>query len=58
MAHAFDLVLRHNAWANRYLLEFCSRLDNKTLDRVTAATYGTLLDTLQQASGVHRAALR
>jgi uncharacterized damage-inducible protein DinB len=47
MAHALDLVLRHNAWANRYLLEFCSRLDKEALDRVTAGTYGTLLETLQ-----------
>jgi uncharacterized damage-inducible protein DinB len=44
---ALDLVLRHNAWANRTLIEFCATLDRNALDRATPGTYGTLLATLQ-----------
>jgi uncharacterized damage-inducible protein DinB len=44
---ALDLVLRHNVWANRALLEFCARLDRTTLDRATPGTYGTLRSTIQ-----------
>jgi uncharacterized damage-inducible protein DinB len=47
MAQALELVLRHNAWANRALLEFCSGLDRVALDRGTPGTYGTLLSTIQ-----------
>lgn len=47
MTAALDLVLRHNAWANRHLLEFCAGLDRAALDRATPGTYGTLLETLQ-----------
>jgi uncharacterized damage-inducible protein DinB len=44
---ALDLVLRHNLWANRALLEFCAGLDRAALDRATPGTYGTLLATIQ-----------
>jgi uncharacterized damage-inducible protein DinB len=44
---ALDYVLRHNAWANRALFEFCAGLDHATLDRATPGTYGTLLATIQ-----------
>ena len=47
MTAALDLVLRHNAWANRYLIEFCARLDAGALERATPGTYGTLTATLQ-----------
>ena len=47
MTAALDLVLRHNAWANRYLLEFCAKLDPALLDRATPGTYGTVRSTLQ-----------
>jgi len=38
---------RHNVWANRYLLEFCAKLDPAVLDRATPGTYGTVRSTLQ-----------
>ena len=47
MTAALDLVLRHNLWANRSLIEFCVGLDHATLDRATPGTYGTLLSTIQ-----------
>lgn len=47
MTAALDLVLRHNVWANRYLLEFCAKLDTAVLDRATPGTYGTVRSTLQ-----------
>ena len=47
MTAALDLVLRHNTWANRHLLEFCAGLDKGVLERATPGTYGTLLQTLQ-----------
>lgn len=47
MAQALALVLRHNAWANRALFEFCAGLDRAALDRGTPGTYGTLLATIQ-----------
>ena len=47
MSAALDLVLRHNVWANRYLVEFCGALDADALDRATPGTYGTLRATLQ-----------
>ena len=47
MTAALDLVLRHNVWANRHLLEFCAKLDPATLDRAVPGTYGTVRTTLQ-----------
>ncbi len=47
MTEALDLVLRHNAWANRYLIDFCAKLDPAALNRATPGTYGTLLETIQ-----------
>jgi uncharacterized damage-inducible protein DinB len=47
MAPPLDLVLRHNAWANRALFEFCSGLEPAALDRATPGTYGTVLTTIQ-----------
>jgi uncharacterized damage-inducible protein DinB len=41
------LVLRHNAWANRALLEHCAALGPSALDLEAAGTYGTLYGTLQ-----------
>jgi uncharacterized damage-inducible protein DinB len=42
-----DHVLRHNAWANRTLLEFCAALDASALDLEAPGTYGALYGTLQ-----------
>jgi uncharacterized damage-inducible protein DinB len=42
-----DHVLRHNAWANRTLLEHCATLGPSALDLQAAGTYGSLYGTLQ-----------
>jgi len=44
---ALDHVLRHNAWANRTLLEHCAGLGPDALGLEAAGTYGTLYGTLQ-----------
>jgi len=46
-----DHVLRHNAWANKTLLEFCAALEPAALDLSAAGTYGTLYGTLQHIVG-------
>lgn len=46
-----DHVLRHNAWANKTLLEFCAGLEPAALDQSAAGTYGTLYGTLQHIVG-------
>ena len=46
-----DHVLRHNAWANNTLLEFCAALEPGALDLSAAGTYGTLYGTLQHIVG-------
>ena len=48
---ALDHVLRHNAWANKTLLEFCAALEPAALDLSAAGTYGTLYGTLQHIVG-------
>jgi len=48
---ALDHVLRHNAWANKTLLEFCAALEPAALDLSAAGTYGTLYLTLQHIVG-------
>ena len=50
-APPLDHVLRHNAWANRTLLEHCATLGPEALDLTTAGTYGTLHATLQHIVG-------
>ena len=47
MAVALEPALRHNVWANRYLLEFCAKLDRAVLDQAMPGTYGTVRTTLQ-----------
>ena len=47
MTAALDHVLRHNAWANRALLEHCATLAPAALELKASGTYGTLHDTLQ-----------
>ncbi len=47
MPAALEHVLRHNAWANRALLEHCAALVPGALDLEAAGTYGTLYGTLQ-----------
>jgi uncharacterized damage-inducible protein DinB len=44
---ALDHVLRHNAWANKTLLEHCAKLEPSALEQRAAGTYGTLYGTLQ-----------
>lgn len=51
MSAALDQVLRHNAWANKTLLEFCARLDPAALELSASGTYGTLQRTLQHIVG-------
>ena len=48
---ALDHVLRHNAWANKTLLEFCAGLEPAALELSAAGTYGTLYGTLQHIVG-------
>jgi uncharacterized damage-inducible protein DinB len=48
---ALGHVLRHNAWANRTLLEHCAALGPDALDLEAAGTYGTLYGTLQHLVG-------
>jgi uncharacterized damage-inducible protein DinB len=55
---ALDHVLRHNAWANKTLLEFCSRLEPAALELSAAGTYGTLYGTLQHIIGGEQFYLR
>ena len=51
MTAALDHVLRHNAWANRTLLEFCAKLGAADLELGASGTYGTLQRTLQHIVG-------
>ena len=51
MTAALEHVLRHNAWANRALLEHCAALGLGALDLEAAGTYGTLYGTLQHLVG-------
>ena len=51
---ALDHVLRHNAWANKTLLEFCSGLEPAALELSAAGTYGTLYGTLQHIVGAEQ----
>ena len=51
MSSALDHVLRHNAWANKTLLEHCASLGTSALDLHAAGTYGTLHGTLQHLVG-------
>lgn len=51
MTAALEHVLRHNAWANRALLEHCTALGPGALDLKAAGTYGTLYGTLQHLVG-------
>jgi uncharacterized damage-inducible protein DinB len=46
-----ELILRHNAWANKTLLEHCATLGPDALDLAAAGTYGTLHATLQHIVG-------
>lgn len=48
---ALDHVLRHNAWANRALLEHCAALGPDALELEAAGTYGTLYGALQHVVG-------
>lgn len=48
---ALGHVLRHNAWANRALLDHCAALGPDALDLEAAGTYGTLYGTLQHIVG-------
>jgi uncharacterized damage-inducible protein DinB len=53
-----DHVLRHNAWANKTLLEFCAALEPAALDLSAAGTYGTLYGTLQHIVGAEQFYIR
>jgi uncharacterized damage-inducible protein DinB len=49
-----DHVLRHNAWANRTLLEHCAELEPAALELEAAGTYGSLYGTLQHLVGAEQ----
>ncbi len=51
MPVALEHVLRHNAWANRALLEHCAGLGPDALELEAPGTYGTLYGTLQHLVG-------
>jgi uncharacterized damage-inducible protein DinB len=50
--------LRHNSWATRELLAFCSRLDDGQLAATSPGTYGSILATLQHMIGAEGGYLR
>jgi uncharacterized damage-inducible protein DinB len=58
MATALAHVLRHNAWANKTLLEFCAALEPAALDLSAPGTYGTLYGTLQHIVGAEQFYIR
>lgn len=47
MAHALNDPIRHNAWANTQLLQFCQGIDEPTLNATVPGTYGTILATFR-----------
>jgi len=47
MGHALHDLSKHNAWATAHLLAFCQGLDDASLERTTAGTYGTIIQTLR-----------
>ena len=49
-----DHVLRHNAWANGALIEFCRGLDPATHESASPGTYGTIERTLQHLIGAEQ----
>ncbi|HUQ42227.1 MAG TPA: DinB family protein [Candidatus Limnocylindrales bacterium] len=51
MPAGLEHVLRHNAWANRALLEHCAALGADALELKAAGTYGSLYGTLQHLVG-------
>jgi uncharacterized damage-inducible protein DinB len=55
---ALDHVLRHNAWANRALLEHCASLGAAALDLQAPGTYGTLYGALQHIVGAEQFYIR
>jgi uncharacterized damage-inducible protein DinB len=50
--------LRHNSWATRELLAFCSRLDPDQLGASAEGTYGSIISTLQHLIGAEARYLR
>ncbi|MFL5799003.1 MAG: DinB family protein [Actinomycetota bacterium] len=50
--------LRHNSWATRELLAFCSRLDPGQLAASAEGTYGSIIATLQHLIGAEARYLR
>ena len=44
-------AFRHNAWANRKLIEFCRGLSGEQLTASTTGTYGNILETMQHIIG-------
>ena len=54
MTAALDDVLRHNAWANKTLLEHCASLGPEALELQAEGTYGTLYGTLQHIVGAEQ----
>lgn len=58
MSAALEHVLRHNAWANRALLEHCAALGPEALDLESAGTYGTLYGALQHIVGAEQYYIR
>jgi uncharacterized damage-inducible protein DinB len=50
--------LRHNSWATRGVLSFCSRLDGDQLSASAEGTYGSIIATLQHLLGAEARYLR
>src|SRR5712692_5899374 len=44
-------LFRHNAWANRTVLEYCRGLSDEALAATDAAVYGNILATMQHVLG-------
>lgn len=47
MTHALYDPVRHNVWATIQILDFCHKLDEKTLNATVPGTYGTIIETLR-----------
>jgi uncharacterized damage-inducible protein DinB len=58
VSNALDDPLRHNAWATRGVLEFCTSLDPGQLTASAEGTYGSIISTLQHMIGAEARYLR
>lgn len=51
-------AFRHNAWATKFLLDFCRDLSEEQLSSATTGTYGNILETFNHMIAADAAYLR